>query len=103
VVDTPRSLAQFLESIKNPEGGQQTFRRHFTTLVNQQGGEVSKPLKVLERAGLITRGREAQWRPCRLRAEPLADVAEWVAPYRQYRQGSSDRLADPLRTVRKDA
>ncbi len=39
---------------------------------------VSKHLKVLERAGLITRGREAQWRPCRLRAEPLGDVAEWV-------------------------
>lgn len=64
---------------------------------------VSKHLKVLERAGLITRGREAQWRPCRLRAEPLADVAEWVAHYRQYWQGSFDRLDDHLRTLQEGA
>lgn len=45
---------------------------------------VSKHLKVLERAGLIERGREAQWRPCRLRAGPLHEVEAWVEPYRQF-------------------
>ena len=44
---------------------------------------ISKHLKVLERAGLIARGREAQWRPCRLRAAPLQDVAKWVDHYRR--------------------
>lgn len=62
---------------------------------------VSKHLKVLERAGLITRGRQAQWRPCRLRAEPLADVADWVAHYRHYWPGSFDRLDDHLRTIQE--
>lgn len=61
---------------------------------------VSRHLKVLERAGLITRGREAQWRPCRLRAEPLSDVADWVAHYRRYWEGSFDRLEDHLATIR---
>jgi DNA-binding transcriptional ArsR family regulator len=63
---------------------------------------VSKHLKVLERAGLITRGREAQWRPCRLRADPLADVADWVAHYRRYWQGSFDRLDDHLQAIQKE-
>ncbi len=45
---------------------------------------ISKHLKVLERAGLIERGREAQWRPCRLKAAPLKDVAYWVAHYRRF-------------------
>ena len=45
---------------------------------------VSKHLKVLERAGLITRGREAQWRPCRLEADPLREVADWVEGYRRF-------------------
>src|SRR5215204_6271013 len=45
---------------------------------------VSKHLKVLERAGLITRGREAQWRPCRLEADPLKEVADWVEGYRRF-------------------
>ncbi|WP_219415232.1 ArsR/SmtB family transcription factor [Pseudonocardia nigra] len=60
---------------------------------------VSKHLKVLERAGLITRGRSAQWRPCRLAAEPLADVAEWVQHYRAFWDGSFDRLDDHLREI----
>ncbi len=58
---------------------------------------VSKHLKVLERAGLISRGRSAQWRPCRLEAAPLADVAEWVQTYRQFWEGSFDRLDEHLR------
>lgn len=60
---------------------------------------VSKHLKVLERAGLITRGREAQWRPCRLKADRLKDVADWVEKYRQNWEESFSRLDDYLREV----
>ena len=60
---------------------------------------ISKHLKVLERAGLITRGRSAQWRPCRLEAAPLADVAEWVQTYRRFWDGSFDRLDEHLRAL----
>jgi len=58
---------------------------------------VSKHLKVLERAGLIARGREAQWRPCTLRAAPLKDAAEWVEFYRRFWEESFDRLDDYLK------
>ena len=57
---------------------------------------VSKHLKVLERAGLVARGREAQWRPCRLRADRLKDVADWVENYRRFWDESFDRLDDYL-------
>jgi DNA-binding transcriptional ArsR family regulator len=57
---------------------------------------VSKHLKVLERAGLIARGREAQWRPCRLDAGPLKEVADWTEPYRRFWEESFDRLDDYL-------
>ena len=57
---------------------------------------VSKHLKVLERAKLISRGRDAQWRPCRLRAEPLREVDDWVERYRQFWDESFDRLDDYL-------
>ncbi|MEZ4703268.1 MAG: metalloregulator ArsR/SmtB family transcription factor [Rhodothermales bacterium] len=60
---------------------------------------VTKHLKVLERAGLITRSRKAQWRPCRLEAKPLREVADWVAQYRQYWEESFDRLDAYLRTM----
>jgi DNA-binding transcriptional ArsR family regulator len=53
---------------------------------------VSKHLKVLERAGLIARGREAQWRPCRLEAGPMKDAAEWLERYRRFWEDSFDRL-----------
>src|SRR5437016_13098700 len=53
---------------------------------------ISKHLKVLERARLITRGREAQWRPCRLDAAPLRDVAGWVDHYKRFWEESFDRL-----------
>jgi len=62
---------------------------------------VSKHLKVLERAGLIARGRDAQWRPCRLEARPLKDVAEWVEHYRRFWSASFDRLDDYLREMQK--
>jgi DNA-binding transcriptional ArsR family regulator len=57
---------------------------------------VSKHLKVLERAGLISRGREAQWRPCRLEAGPLKDAADWLEHYRRFWEESLDRLNDYL-------
>jgi DNA-binding transcriptional ArsR family regulator len=57
---------------------------------------VSKHLKVLEHAGLITRGREAQWRPCRLEAGPLKDAADWLDHYRRFWEQSFDRLEDYL-------
>ena len=53
---------------------------------------ISKHLKVLERAGLIRRGREAQWRPCHLEAGPLQDVASWLEHYRRFWGESFDRL-----------
>jgi len=60
---------------------------------------VTKHLHVLERAGLITRSREAQWRPCRLEAKPLQDVADWVEQYRRHWEQSLDRLQDYLRAL----
>jgi DNA-binding transcriptional ArsR family regulator len=62
---------------------------------------VSKHLKVLERAGLIARAREAQWRPCRLEASPLKDVSDWVAHYRRFFDESFDRLDDYLEELKK--
>jgi DNA-binding transcriptional ArsR family regulator len=62
---------------------------------------VSKHLKVLERAGLIERGRQAQWRPCRLRAKPLRDVADWVEHYRRFWDESLDRLDEYLKELQK--
>lgn len=53
---------------------------------------VSRHLKVLEQAGLIERGREAQWRPCRLKAEPLKEAASWIERYRQFWEERFDRL-----------
>jgi DNA-binding transcriptional ArsR family regulator len=57
---------------------------------------VSKHLKVLEHAGLIERAREAQWRPCRLSAGPLKQVADWTEPYRRFWEESLDRLDEYL-------
>jgi DNA-binding transcriptional ArsR family regulator len=57
---------------------------------------VSKHLKVLERAGLIARGREAQWRPCRLEAAPLKDADDWLERYRRFWEERLDRLEDYL-------
>jgi DNA-binding transcriptional ArsR family regulator len=60
---------------------------------------VTKHLKVLQRAGLITQGRQAQWRPCRLEARPLREVAGWVEQYRRHWEESLDRLEDYLREL----
>lgn len=62
---------------------------------------VSKHLKVLEHAGLISRGREAQWRPCKLEAAPMAEVADWVGEYRRFWEQSLDRLGDYLAELQK--
>jgi DNA-binding transcriptional ArsR family regulator len=62
---------------------------------------ISKHLKVLERAGLIARGREAQRRPCRLEAGPLKDAAKWIEHYRRFWEQSFDRLEVYLREVQK--
>lgn len=60
---------------------------------------ISKHLKVLERAGLITRGREAQWRPCRLEAGPLQEADAWLETYRRFWEERFNRLSDYLRDV----
>lgn len=62
---------------------------------------VSKHLKVLEKAGLISRGKEAQWRPCKLEAAPMAEVADWVENYRRFWEESLDRLGDYLAELQK--
>jgi DNA-binding transcriptional ArsR family regulator len=63
---------------------------------------ISKHLKVLQRAGLIARGRKAQWRPCSLQAGPLKDVADWVHHYKRFWEESFDRLDDYLREIHGD-
>jgi len=62
---------------------------------------VSKHLKVLEGAGLIERGREAQWRPCRLRAGPLKGIADWIEHYRRFWEESFDRLDHYLKELQR--
>ena len=63
---------------------------------------ISKHLKVLERAGLIGRGRDAQWRPCRLEPAPLKDAAQWLEQYRGFWEESLDRLADYLGELQRN-
>jgi DNA-binding transcriptional ArsR family regulator len=62
---------------------------------------ITKHLKVLERAGLITRSRDAQWRPCKLSADPLKGVSDWVEHYSQYWEESLDRLGDYLKDLKE--
>ncbi|MEH2284133.1 MAG: metalloregulator ArsR/SmtB family transcription factor [Nostoc sp.] len=57
---------------------------------------ISKHIKVLERAGLISRGREAQWRPCQIQAQPLKEAADWIEQYRQLWEQRLDQLDDYL-------
>lgn len=60
---------------------------------------VTKHLRVLERAGLISKGRNAQWRPCRLEARPLREAQSWIDQYRQFWEARLDRLEAYLRTL----
>ncbi|MBS1784369.1 MAG: winged helix-turn-helix transcriptional regulator [Acidobacteria bacterium] len=62
---------------------------------------ISKHLKVLEKAGLISRGREAQWRPCHLEAKPLREVAEWMEHYRRFWEENFDQLEVYLQELQK--
>ncbi len=62
---------------------------------------ISKHLKVLQRAGLVARGRRAQWRPCSLEAGPLKEVADWVEHYRRFWEQSFDRLDDYLHELKR--
>jgi DNA-binding transcriptional ArsR family regulator len=63
---------------------------------------ISKHLKVLEHAGLIERGREAQWRPAQLQAAPLKDASQWLEQYRQNWEENFDRLEEYLRQIQKE-
>ncbi|MBD2212987.1 winged helix-turn-helix transcriptional regulator [Calothrix sp. FACHB-156] len=63
---------------------------------------ISKHLKVLERAGLIARGREAQWRPCRLEAQALKEAADWIEQYRQFWEQNLDRLDEYLQQLQAE-
>jgi DNA-binding transcriptional ArsR family regulator len=63
---------------------------------------ISKHLKVLERAGLISRGREAQWRPCRLEAKAMLGATRWLDEYRQYWEESLDRLGEYLTAIQQE-
>jgi len=63
---------------------------------------ISKHLKVLQRAGLIEQGRQAQWRPCRLEAAPLKDVAEWAEGYRRFWDASYERLDAYLQQLKEE-
>lgn len=63
------------------------------------GPAISKHLRVLERCGLITRGRHAQWRPCRLKAKPLKEAVDWLEHYRMFWEESLDRLDDYLQEL----
>jgi DNA-binding transcriptional ArsR family regulator len=60
---------------------------------------ITKHVKVLEKAGFITKTREAQWRPCRLNARALKSAADWMEPYRQFWEDQLDRLDDYLKTI----
>jgi len=105
---TPDSLSTTLAALADP-----TRRAILTRLASGESSvtelarpfemsmpAISKHLKVLEHAGLITRGREAQWRPCRLEAGPLKEVAAFVEHYRRFWEQSFDRLDEYLRELR---
>lgn len=66
---------------------------------DMSGPAITKHLKVLERAGLISRGKEAQWRPCRLETEALKEASDWISEYRKIWEDSFDRLDAYLKTM----
>ena len=82
------------------EGGEATVTELAAPFAMSQPA-ITKHLKVLERAGLISRGRDAQRRPCRLRAEPIKGVAEWAEGYRQFWEQSYDRLDEYLEELKR--
>ena len=68
---------------------------------NMSAPAITKHLKVLEKAGLISKGREAQWRPCKLNGEPFKEISEWLEHYRTFWEESFDRLDIYLKTMTK--
>lgn len=79
----------------------ETTVKELSAPFDMSGPAVSKHLRVLERAGLIARGREAQWRPCRLEAGPMKDATAWLEHYRQFWEQSFDRLDAHLKRIQK--
>jgi DNA-binding transcriptional ArsR family regulator len=83
-------------------GGERSVTELAQPFPNLSLPAISKHLKVLERAGLITRRREAQWRPCRLDPAPLKDVSAWLERYRKFYEESFDRLDEYLREIQTE-
>ena len=81
----------------------ETSVRELAAPFSMSAPAVTKHLKVLQRAGLITQGRQAQWRPCRLQAQPLRDAADWVDQYRAHWDSNLDRLEDYLQILQTQA
>jgi DNA-binding transcriptional ArsR family regulator len=75
--------------------------KELTAPFAMSGPAVSKHLRVLQRAGLITQGREAQWRPCKLEATPIKEVAAWAEGYRRFWDESFERLDDYLQRLKE--
>ena len=86
-----------LARLSRGEAGVQEIAKPF----NMTLPAISKHLKVLERARLIRRGKDAQWRPCQLEAAPLKEVSDWVAEYRQFWEQSFDRLDEYLKEIQE--
>jgi hypothetical protein len=83
--------------------GWRLARAQLTSLPNRsRSASLPFPVKVLENAGLITRGREAQWRPCKLNPEQLKTVDDWLDDYRRFWEESFDRLGDYLQKLKAD-
>ncbi len=110
--ETPHPKTLTLPSLRDAPGGGFTMNfhddpTHFRLVSVNELAEpfdmslpaISRHLKVLEQAGLITRGRDAQFRPCHLEPEPLRDVAGWLEQYRKFWDESLNRLEDYLRTL----
>ena len=81
----------------------ETSVRDLATPFAMSAPAVTKHLKVLQRAGLITQGRQAQWRPCKLEARPLREAADWVGQYREHWEASLDRMEDYLNQLQAQA
>ena len=90
-VEIVRALGEFAD---NPSALSRRLGCSWTT--------IAKHLKVLQKAGLITQGRQAQWRPCRLEAKPLREVADWVEQYRRFWEESLDRLEEYLKKLQSE-
>jgi DNA-binding transcriptional ArsR family regulator len=111
MTQTPDALSQTLAALADPT------RRAILARLSQGAATVnelaepfdislpaiSRHLKVLETAGLIARSRQAQWRPCRLKAEPLKQLDGWLSKYRQFWEGSFDRMDAYLTQITKGA